>query len=1259
MDGPGRSAGYRQSRRSRSQRDRERRRRRSDLAEQQRASSGSSGSEREAAGGEAGGGGASSRHRPPRRRKRESVSCEEDIIDGFAIASFVSLEALEDCSLKPPERVALWERRGSKRKRAEEEGPRSDPEDGDPLPPRPPAAFSRHEGAPDRRASKRRRKREGPGSLFLETGYICDTESDSGDRVSDDMDRMFTVTTRKVPETAVGPVNGRPCDSCGPARLSVTPRVSGLQRSQERSQDPLPPPRDALLLLPPGPAAPRHSPSPAPVLPSQHPRLGPSPAPQPAQPQLNGDGRPPSHGPSPPQPRNKTPLSFGPAPQTVYSSGLGLSTVRSSTPVKRPSSNPHSQSHRSSTPSSTGMAISLGGAGAPPSSSHSFGGALRPPSHPGSGGAGLFTPSPGLPPPPPLLQVSSHHHSTVPANTAAFTDHDLLRQELNSRFLSHSAEPVGVGGGGGAGGGRGGAGGGSASGAAPGSGAGASPAQPAIPPLAFQFHQHNHQHQHTHTHQHFTPFLTSPAAAPPLFDKFPGKMEGLYRHSFYPNYPHSVPGIQPVLPGPFSSLQGAFQPKATNPEMAARLGAVPHALQPKDPRLTDHFRTSLRVNNKPGKWCAMHVRVAWMILRHQEKVKMMQGDPHKLDFRTDLLARMPGASSLPTSHQLARPASLFSAAGAVHPSSSPFVPPSGPHSSFLAPATHLDPFGRSQAFTPLGALGNGAFGGLGSPTLGAGSVFGHKDSPGGVTGGFGSPHDTWNRLHRTPPSFPTAPAWSKGSESERDRDAPLIKDEKDRDSAAYGRHPVRMSPAHKPAPASHSNGHGSHGPGGGPDSDAAPRARSREPSRDRDHERERERTRDRERDSRQAPAAPRSSSLAPERPRSSSSASSCAPTPAGESSRPSHTPPARPEEAAARSSRENGCAPNPPPADRKPSTPDLLLPPQLKKTPDGAPPASHVKVKEERKEEPEPVPISLPPPPPPHAFERPSSRPHPSALHPPLAPGPPLGPPAFPALGSLSLLERTRMLDYLGGPVPVLAGERFPPHHHHHPAAPPPASAPFGWDWRELSQQQQRREALALRPDPHLSRLLAAQHHHHHHHHAQRFYESSAAASSAGGAPGRADDFGLLAHERPGAGGLLDEEERAHILREDFERARFYAGVHSHPGPPHPGQHPVAAAALEQLAHPGLLAPHHGPPPPPGALYSRLGPALHTHAHHPNSLLTKTPPGLVGPLGAGPPPPLIPTVAPSRASASPRSSRMGGPPVELAMYGAHKDRDSR
>lgn len=33
--------------------------------------------------------------RPPRRKRRESSSQEEDIIDGFAIASFISLERLE------------------------------------------------------------------------------------------------------------------------------------------------------------------------------------------------------------------------------------------------------------------------------------------------------------------------------------------------------------------------------------------------------------------------------------------------------------------------------------------------------------------------------------------------------------------------------------------------------------------------------------------------------------------------------------------------------------------------------------------------------------------------------------------------------------------------------------------------------------------------------------------------------------------------------------------------------------------------------------------------------------------------------------------------------------------------------------------------------------------------------------------------------------------------------------------------------------
>lgn len=52
----------------------------------------------------------------------------------------------------------------------------------------------------------------------------------------------------------------------------------------------------------------------------------------------------------------------------------------------------------------------------------------------------------------------------------------------------------------------------------------------------------------------------------------------------------------------------------------------------------------------------------------------MQADPHKLDFRGDLLARFPGPGglgqlgpmgrSLPPTHDLTRPPSLFSATGA-------------------------------------------------------------------------------------------------------------------------------------------------------------------------------------------------------------------------------------------------------------------------------------------------------------------------------------------------------------------------------------------------------------------------------------------------------------------------------------------------------------------------------------------------------------------------------------------------------------------
>lgn len=62
----------------------------------------------------------------------------------------------------------------------------------------------------------------------------------------------------------------------------------------------------------------------------------------------------------------------------------------------------------------------------------------------------------------------------------------------------------------------------------------------------------------------------------------------------------------------------------------------------------------------------------------------MQADPHKLDFRNDLMARLPGSGgmsglgglgvlggTIPPTHDLTRPGGLFAASGGYHPKSPP------------------------------------------------------------------------------------------------------------------------------------------------------------------------------------------------------------------------------------------------------------------------------------------------------------------------------------------------------------------------------------------------------------------------------------------------------------------------------------------------------------------------------------------------------------------------------------------------------------
>ncbi|XP_077731277.1 fibrosin-1-like protein isoform X20 [Canis aureus] len=549
---------------------------------------------------------------------------------------------------------------------------------------------------------------------------MCDSESEGDDKASVGSEKLF------APAADKGPTLG---EEAGP------PKVSGLERSRELSAEPpiLPPagPASGALASPPvkkeAPALPRLTPQPPPA------------APQPRAPL-------PTH----------VPLPLGAFAGHGHGHGHGHGRAAAAAAAAHNGLHSFSRSSSASSSASLGLAkhasLSPLGPGPHLSTSHL---ALRSQAQHQHHAAAMFAAPPTLPPPPALpansLVVPGHPADAsllisfsqpimyCQPHSGILIDHELLRQELNARFLVQSAERPGA------------------------------PLGPGAL-LRAEFHQHQHTHQHTHQHQHtFAPFPTGlsptpllPPTAPPPFDKYAPKLDSSYfRHSnFFPSFSSAIPGLPTLLPhpGPFGSLQGAFQPKTSNPiEVTGRASAV-HTLLQKAPGVSDPYRTTVR---KPGKWCAVHVQIAWQIYHHQQKIKQMQLDPHKLD----LASRPPAPGVFAGLHypqDLARP--LFGS-GAAHPTTNPFGPPAHP-SSFLTMGHLTDPFSRPGTFGGLGSLGSNAFGGLGSHALTQGSgIFAPKESS--SLHGLPSPHETWNRLHRAPPSFPTPPPWPKPVDPDR------------------------------------------------------------------------------------------------------------------------------------------------------------------------------------------------------------------------------------------------------------------------------------------------------------------------------------------------------------------------------------------------------------------------------------------------------------------------------------------------------------
>ncbi|XP_077652185.1 fibrosin-1-like protein isoform X17 [Urocitellus parryii] len=760
-------AKVRPSRRSRAQRDRGRRR---EAARDARAQSPSSGEEPEPSPGKENAGlrgappprPAPRAARPPRRRRRESSSQEEEVIDGFAIASFSTLEALEkDMALKPQERKEKWEqRRLFKKPRDSETCPSAEPsENRQPLEADSPGqdlepsceggarkvplqpskqmkvAVSRGgdhnsdddnilEASSSRQSSPQDQLSDSSAQAASGRGYSCDSESGMDDKASVGSEKLFSPAAGKDPAHSEKSEN----------KAGAVPKVSGLERSRELSTETFLPAAApsglecstrASPLVKKETPAPRHAPQPLPAPPQQRDPLT-------------------TH--VPPSLSTFT----GPGPCQAGPNGLHL----------------HSLSRSSSTGSGAplGLAkhVSLSPHGPGPhlSTSHL---ALRSQAQHQHHAAAMFATPPTLPPPPALPASSL----VIPGHPA---DASLLIS-FNQPIMycqPHSGILIGT-----------------------------WSQAPLLPPpwgphLASGRHGLACQNRECQ------------------FDKFSPKLDSPYfRHSnvsLFPPFPPAVPGLPTLLthPGPFGSLQGAFQPKTSNPiEVTGRASAV-HTLLQKAPGVSDPYRTAVR---KPGRWCAVHVQIAWQIHVHQQKAKQMQLDPHKLEVGTklDLSSRPPAPGVFSGFHypqDLARP--LFSSTGAAHPASSLCGPSA--HHSFL-PAGHLaGPFSRSSTFGGLGSLGSHAFGGLGSHALTpGGSIFAPKE--GSTLHGLPSPHEAWSRLHRTPPSFPTPPPWPKPQEAEHsaaltshDREPDQGREERERDLLEKTRLLSRASPA---APVGH------------------------------------------------------------------------------------------------------------------------------------------------------------------------------------------------------------------------------------------------------------------------------------------------------------------------------------------------------------------------------------------------------------------------------------------------------------------------
>ncbi|XP_055297379.1 autism susceptibility gene 2 protein homolog isoform X11 [Sitodiplosis mosellana] len=246
---------------------------------------------------------------------------------------------------------------------------------------------------------------------------------------------------------------------------------------------------------------------------------------------------------------------------------------------------------------------------------------------------------------------------------------------------------------------------------------------PSSPYLRQELHHHQHQHTHLHQHQHQQPNQLFP---PPLFKDMPKFDSPFHRTGLGVTYP----GYGPSILHP-SGLGTPFVPPNHVTSFA-----------PKQPQTHPAVESTKPKQVKPGRWNAMHVRIAWEILHHQKKE-----NPEK----TSNAPSLAKTTAAPT--EMHRPPShIFPSASVLQrpPELSNTFPPGLPArpydtSGFLGgPTSHLgnavSPFGRYAS--PFNNFPGLAFG---------------RDIP---IGAPPSLHDPWrNPLPRAVAGYPPA-AWT-------------------------------------------------------------------------------------------------------------------------------------------------------------------------------------------------------------------------------------------------------------------------------------------------------------------------------------------------------------------------------------------------------------------------------------------------------------------------------------------------------------------